>query len=130
MASSAVMKRTAWAGFPAADRRAAGRHGGGDLWQRRCQHEGGQWPLCCSWRSPLEAGEQADHNQQAVAAVRTRLTSVKGWAPGIGRLARPCRGCGRWRGCVPRQHELELVQEGTLEGTPQPVVPDLVEALG
>jgi hypothetical protein len=31
---------------------------------------------------------------------------------------------------MPRQQELELVQEGTMDGTPQPIVPDFVEPLG
>jgi hypothetical protein len=37
-----------------------------------------------------------------------------------------------WRGggCVPRQPELEWVQEGTMDGTPQPSVAHFVEALG
>jgi hypothetical protein len=30
---------------------------------------------------------------------------------------------------MPGQPELELVQEGTMDGTPQPIVPDFVEAL-
>jgi hypothetical protein len=47
-------------------------------------------------------GEVANHDQQALAAVRTRLTGAKGWAPAIGRMALPCRGWGRWLGCVPR----------------------------
>lgn len=75
-------------------------------------------------------GEGANHDQSALAAVRTWLTSAKGRAPAIGRLARPCRGCGRRLRCVPRQRELELVEEGPMDGTPQPIVPDLVEALG
>jgi hypothetical protein len=75
-------------------------------------------------------GEEANHDQQALAAVRTWLAGAKGWAPAIGRMALPCKGCGRRLGCVPRQRELELVQEGTMDGTPQPIVPDLVEALG
>jgi len=74
--------------------------------------------------------EGTNHDQQALAAVRTWLTGAKGWAPAIGRMALPCRGCGRRLGCVPYQRELELVQEGTMDGTPQPIVPALVEALG
>jgi hypothetical protein len=31
---------------------------------------------------------------------------------------------------MPGQPELELVQEGTIDGTPQPIVPDFVEPLG
>jgi hypothetical protein len=37
---------------------------------------------------------------------------------------------GRGTGCVPRQAELELVQEGTMDRTPQPIVADFVEPLG
>ena len=75
-------------------------------------------------------GAGAKHDQQAVAAGRTWLTGAQGGAPAIGRRALPGRGCGRRLGCVPYQRELELVQEGTMDGTPQPIVPDLVEALG
>ena len=31
---------------------------------------------------------------------------------------------------MPGQPELELVQKGTMDGTPQPIVPDFVEPLG
>jgi hypothetical protein len=36
---------------------------------------------------------------------------------------------GRGVGCVPRQAELDLVQEGTMDRTPQPIVADFVEPL-
>lgn len=75
-------------------------------------------------------GEGANHDQQALAAVWTRLTGAEGQPPGVGRMALPCRGCRRRLRCAPCQHALELVQEGTMDGTPQPIVPDLVEALG
>jgi hypothetical protein len=75
-------------------------------------------------------GAGAKHDQQAVAAGRTWLTGAQGGAPAIGRRALPGRGCGRRLGCVPRQRALELVQERTMAGTPQPLVPDLVDALG
>jgi hypothetical protein len=37
---------------------------------------------------------------------------------------------GRLRGCVPRQAELELVQERTMDRAPQAIVADFVEPLG
>jgi hypothetical protein len=76
------------------------------------------------------AGELADHNQQALPAVRTELTGLEGKIRGARRLALPVRGregCGR---VLSGEQELELVQERPMDGTPQPVVPDLVEALG
>src|ERR687892_128889 len=76
--STPFLERTAWAGCQAADRRAAGRHAGGDPWPRRGPPEGGAWPRCRAWRSPLEAGEQADHHQEAWATVRTALTRLEG----------------------------------------------------
>ena len=75
-------------------------------------------------------GELADHNQQALSAVRTEPTCLEGNIRGARRPALPVRGReggGRVLSCEP---ELELVQERPMDGTPQPVVPDLVEALG
>jgi hypothetical protein len=76
------------------------------------------------------AGKLADHNQQALPAVRTKLTCLEGKIRGARRLALPVRGLeggGRVLSCEP---ELELVQERPMHGTPQPVVADLVESLG
>jgi hypothetical protein len=52
------------------------------------------------------------------------------WAPGISCLWRWFRSRGRGDSCVPRQAALELVQAGTLDRTPQPIVTDVVEPLG
>jgi hypothetical protein len=76
------------------------------------------------------AGELADHDQQALPAVRTELTRLEGRIRGVRRLALPVRGregCGRVLTC---EQELELVQERPMDGTPQPVVSYLVESLG
>jgi len=73
--------------------------------------------------------EGADQDSPAVAAVRPRLASPEGWTPGLGRRDLPCKGGGRRGRVVPRQPELQLVQKGTVDRTPQPVVADLVEAL-
>jgi hypothetical protein len=40
------------------------------------------------------------------------------------------RSSWSWGGVVPPQPELKLVQERPMGWTPQPIVPDLVEALG
>jgi hypothetical protein len=45
-------------------------------------------------------------------------------------MRRWCGSGGRGVGCAPRQAELELVQEGTMAWTPQPIVADVVEPLG
>ncbi len=58
------------------------------------------------------------------------MTRSGGRAPGIGRMRRGFGRGGRGIGCVPRQAELELVQEGTMDRTPQPIVADFVEPLG
>jgi hypothetical protein len=76
------------------------------------------------------AGEQADQDQQALAAVGTRLASPEGWTPGGGWLALWFRGGRRGVGGVPGQPALELVPQGPMEWTPQPIVADLVESLG
>jgi hypothetical protein len=76
------------------------------------------------------AGELADHNQQALPAVRTELTCLEGKIRGARRLALPVRGReggGRVLSCEP---ELEWVQERPMDGTPQAIGADLVEALG
>ena len=61
--------------------------------------------------------------------MRTALTRLEGGIRGGRRPALRVsgrEGCGRvW----PREEELELVQEGPMDRTPEPVVPDLVEAL-
>ena len=75
-------------------------------------------------------GAGANHDEQALAAVRTWLPGAEGGAPEVGRMAVPCRGCRRRCGCVPCERELELVQEGTMDRPPQPVVSYLVESLG
>jgi hypothetical protein len=76
------------------------------------------------------AGEPADHDQQALAAVRAEPTRLEGGRLGVVSMALPLRGrwgCGRgW----PRQAALEWVPEGTMGRTPQPLVPDVVAPLG
>lgn len=54
----------------------------------------------------------------------------KGRAPGIGRLRRWCGRGERGGGYAPRQAALELVQAGTMDRTPQPIVADVGEPLG
>jgi hypothetical protein len=130
MAIQAAMKSPAWAGVQAADRRAAGRHECRDPWPRRGPPEGGPWPCCRAGRSPLETGAQADHHQEAVATVRTALTSLEGERGGVVQralLERRRSGCER---CVPHQPPLEWMPEGTVDGTPQPIGPDGVAPLG
>lgn len=125
-----VMRRTPWEGCGAADGPGPERHGAQELWPRdrgRGEATGRRW---VAWRSPWRPGAGAHHDEQAWAAVRTRLTGAKGGAPAIGRMALPCRGWGRWRGGVPRQRELAGVQAGTREGTPPPLVAALGDALG
>jgi hypothetical protein len=76
------------------------------------------------------AGELADHDQPALPAVPTALTCLEGSIRGVRRLALPVRGlegCGR---VLTREQELELVEEGPMAGTPQPIVADFVEPLG
>jgi hypothetical protein len=114
----AGMKRTAWEGCRAGDRRVAGRHGCGDPWPRRGQHEGGPWPRGRSWGAPLEAGAQADYRQQALAAGRTRVPRAEGWPPGLGGMALRGRGGRRRGGGVRRQDALEVAQEGPRDGAP------------
>jgi hypothetical protein len=129
MAIRAVIKSTAWEGVQAADRRAAGRHGGGDPWQRRGQCAGGPWPRCGSWRAPLEPGEPADHHQQALAAVWTALTSLEGKRGGVVRRALLGGRLRRCERCAARQPQPELRPERTVDRTPQPIGPDCVEPL-
>jgi hypothetical protein len=71
------------------------------------------------------AGEPADHDQPALPAVQTELTCLEGSIRGVRRLALPVRGlegCGRVLTCEP---ELEVVEEGPMDGTPQPIVADV-----
>jgi hypothetical protein len=61
--------------------------------------------------------------------VRTELTGLERGILAGGRLALPVwglAGCGR---CMARQAELELVQERTMDGTPEPIIADFVEPL-
>jgi hypothetical protein len=58
------------------------------------------------------------------------VTRAEGRAPGIGRMRRWFGSGGRGVGCVPRQAALELVPEGTMDRTPQPIGADFVEPLG
>jgi hypothetical protein len=53
-----------------------------------------------------------------------------GRAPGGGRRRRGCGRGGRGGGGGPRQAARELVQAGTMEWTPQPIVADVGEPLG
>jgi hypothetical protein len=76
------------------------------------------------------AGELADHNQPALPAGRAELTCLEGNRRGARRLALPVRGREGGGRVLSGEPELELVQERPRDGTPQPVVPDLVEALG
>jgi hypothetical protein len=55
---------------------------------------------------------------------------AEGRVPGIGRLRHWFGSGGRGVGGVPRQAELERVQEGTMDRTPQPIGADGVEPLG
>ena len=74
--------------------------------------------------------EQADHDQQALTAVRTERTGLERGILAGERPALPVwgrEGCGRF---VARQAELELVQERTMDGTPEPIIADFVEPLG
>jgi hypothetical protein len=76
------------------------------------------------------AGELADHHPQARPAGRTELTDLEGNIRGARRLALPVRGSAGGGRVLSGEPELALVQERPMDGTPQPVVPDLVEALG
>ena len=76
--------------------------------------------------TPWEGFQAADRG----VAGRTALASLEGKIWRVVRralLVRRLRGCER---CLTRQPQLELMQEGTVDGTPQPIVPDFVEALG
>jgi hypothetical protein len=75
------------------------------------------------------AGELADH-QQALPAGRTELTGLEGNIRGARRLALPVRGGEGGGRVLSGEPELELGQERPMDGTPEPVVPDLGEALG
>ena len=110
--------------------RVGGGHGSGNRQsQYGRQGEATRW-RCGSWWPPLVPREQADHDEQALTASWTQVPRAEGRAPGIGRLRRWC-GRGGWGvGYVPCQAELELVQEGTMDRTPQPIVADFVEPLG
>jgi hypothetical protein len=107
-----------------------GGHGSGNRRLRCCrQGEATQW-LWGSWWPPLVPRAQADHDAQALTAGWTQVSRAEGRAPGIGRRRRWFGSGGRGVGCVPRQAELERVQEGTMDRTPQPIVADVVEPLG
>jgi hypothetical protein len=74
--------------------------------------------------------QQADHDPQALTAVRTELTGLERGIRAGGRLTFPVgglAGCGRF---VARQAELEVVQERTMDGTPEPILADFVEPRG
>jgi hypothetical protein len=62
--------------------------------------------------------------------VRTELPGLERGILAGGRLTLPVWGlvgCGRF---VTRQAELEVVQEGPMDGTPEPIIADVVEPLG
>jgi hypothetical protein len=95
-----------------------GRHG--EATRRRCG----------AWGGPLGPREHAAHDPQALTAVRTELTGLERGRLAGGRLTLPVsglEGCGRF---VARQAELEVVEERTREGTPEPIRADFVEPLG
>jgi hypothetical protein len=81
-----------------------------------------------SWRPPLESGHGTEPDEQPLAAVGTEETGPERNTPGGRR-----RGVGFWgggrAGGGTGQPELELVQEGTMDRAPKPVVADRVEAL-
>jgi hypothetical protein len=84
------------------------------------------------WRrvAPSGARAQADHAQPALTAVRTALTGLEKGRLAGGRLTLAVwgrTGCGRF---VARQAALELVQERTMDGTPEPSIADCVAPLG
>ena len=83
-----------------------------------------------SWGASLESGKGTHEDQQTLAAVWTGMPRSEQLTRGGGRMG--LRGRGGWRliGCMSPQPELQLVQEGTMDRTPQPIVADFVEALG
>jgi hypothetical protein len=83
-----------------------------------------------AWWPPRGPREQVDHDQPALTAGGTQVTRAAGRAPGLGRLRHGCGSGGRGSGCVPGQAALELVPEGTMHRTPQPIGADGVEPLG
>jgi hypothetical protein len=122
-------KRASGHGVREEGTRVGGGHGSGNRRPRYCrQGEATRW-LGGAWWPPLVPREQADHDEQALIASWTKGPRAGGRAPGIGRRRR-WFGSGGWGGgCVPCQAELELVQEGTMDRTPQPIVADVVEPL-
>jgi hypothetical protein len=80
--------------------------------------------------APLESGKGTHHDQQPLTARWTGVTRAEEWAPGLSCLWRWFRSSGRGGSCVPRQAELELVPERTIDRTPHAIVADVVEALG
>ena len=95
--------------------------------RRRAGKEQAGRPLGHSWWPPLESGHGTKHDQQPLTAGWTGWTRAEGQAPGIGCLRRWFRSGGRRGGCVPRQAALEVVQERTMDWTPQAIVADFVE---
>jgi hypothetical protein len=100
------------------------------VWRGWCRSEQAGRQLGPSWRPAVETGKRADHDHQPRTAGWTGVTRAQGWTPGVGRLALRCGGGWRVGGAMPCQPELEVVQEGMMDRTPQPVGPDLVDALG
>ena len=78
----------------------------------------------------MESRNGANQDEKAVAAVRTGLASPERWKAAVVRTG--CRFRGSWigGGGWTRQPELDAMQECPVRRTPQPVVADLMEALG
>jgi hypothetical protein len=79
---------------------------------------------------PLESRNGPHHDQQPLTAEWTGLTRAGWWAPGISGLWRWFRNSERENSWASREGELKLVQERTLDRTPQAIVADFVAALG
>jgi hypothetical protein len=86
--------------------------------------------LCGAWGPSLVPREQADHDQPALTAVRTELTGLERGRRAGGRLTLAVWGRAGYGRVVARQTELELVQERTMAGTPEPIIADVVAPLG
>jgi hypothetical protein len=102
----------------------AGRPCGGDV-----EKGGGRKQLGHSWRPPWESGHGADHDQQAPAAMWTGLARPEGETPEVVRAGGRCRGIGGQVGGCTRKPELDVRPESPMGRTPEPIGPDLVDAL-
>ena len=125
-----VTLRTPWEGDGAADSVGPGRQGADAPRPRsrgRGEATGRAW---VAWGALGRPGEGAKHAEHAWAAGRTWRPGAEGGTPEVGRMALPCRGGRRRGGGVPGARALALGQEGTRDGTPQPIVPDRVDAWG